>query len=331
MKAAFVVGPCKIEVREVPDYNLDKDDVLVKVKYCGICGSDLHIYTSGAAVALGHEVTGDIAAVGEDVKEWKVGDRVLPTGRGGCGECCWCKQGKTGLCEVNFKGFMASTGSFATYKKVKHTCLYKLPDHMSHEEAAMVEPTSCALHAVRQAGMKEGDTVAVFGMGAIGQLTARVAKALGAGAVYAAEISPDRIALARGAVDEVIDAKTTDSVARIHELTDGMGADVVFECAGSVPTTQQSMAVVRKAGTIVIVGICFDWVTLPVSSIMLKELTLTGALNSTRDEFTESYELIRDKKIDIKSLATHKMPLDDINEAFEMAERSECGKILIEP
>jgi len=331
MKAAFVVGPSKIEVREVPDYELDKDDVLIKVKYCGICGSDLHVFSSGAAVALGHEVSGDIAAVGEDVKDCKVGDRVLPTGRGGCGECVWCKQGKAWLCEADFNRYMASIGSFATYKKVKHTQLYKLPDHMSYEEAAMVEPMSCALHAVRQAEMKQGDTVTVFGLGAIGQFTARVAKALGSGAVYAAEISPVRIALARGAVDEVIDAKTTDPVARIQELTDDMGTDIVFECAGSVPTSQQSMAVVKKAGTIVIVGICFDWVSIPISSIMLKELTIKGSLNSSMDELRESYELIRDRRIDIKSLATHKMPLDDINEAFEMAERSDCGKIMIEP
>jgi len=331
MRAASVVGERKIEVRKVPDPAIDKDEVLIKIKYCGICGSDLHVYKSGAAIAMGHEISGDIAAVGAEVKGWKVGDRVLPTGRGGCGGCVWCKRGKAELCEVCFNDFMESMGSYTTYTKFKHTQLYKLPDSMSYEEAALVEPTSCSLHAVRRSGMRKGDTVAVFGLGAIGQLAVRVAKALGARAVYASEISPARIALARGEADEVIDANITNPVERILELTDGTGTDIVLECAGSVPTTQQAMATIRKAGTIVIVGICFDWVSLPVNNIMLKELTVTGALNSTVDEFTESFELIRDKKINVASLATHKIPLDEINEAFEIAIRGECGKIMIEP
>jgi threonine dehydrogenase-like Zn-dependent dehydrogenase len=149
--------------------------------------------------------------------------------------------------------------------------------------------------------------------------------------VYASEISPQRLEMAKGAVDEVIDAKVTNPVERILELTDGRGPDVVFECAGTVATTQQSVALVRKGGTIVIVAICFETVELPVSNINLRGLTIKGSMCFSPGEYAAALNLIKDRKIDVSALLTLKMPLNRINEAFEMASRGEGGKILIKP
>jgi (R,R)-butanediol dehydrogenase/meso-butanediol dehydrogenase/diacetyl reductase len=331
MRAAVLEDKMKWVIREVLDPVLDKDEVLVKVKYCGICGSDLHTYREGAAVGSGHEFSGDVVEVGPDVKEWKVGDRVAIEPCISCGECDWCKRGEIGLCEQYYVALLQFKGAFSTYAKAKHNRLHKLPDSLSYESATLIEPTTCALHAVNLFGMKKGDVVAVLGLGPIGQLVARVARASGAKAVYASEISQSRIELARNSMDEVIDTAVSNPVDRILELTHGKGVDVVFECAGSVMTTQQSIFVVKTGGTIIIAGICFEPVELPISQINLRGLTVKGSFCFSEGEFASAFNLIRDGKIDVAPLVTCKMPLDDINEAFGKAMRSEGGKILIEP
>ena len=331
MKAAVLEGKRKFVIQDVPEPVLEKDEVLIKVQYCGICGSDLHVFKESAAVGFGHEYSGDIVGLGSEVKGWRIGERVAIEPSSACGECFWCKHGDWGLCEQYFVKLVQYKGAFATYAKAKHSLLHRLPKGLSYEEGAIIEPTTCALHAITVSGMQKDDVVAVLGLGPIGQLVARVAKASGAGAVYASEISQQRLDMARGAVDEVIDAKATNPVERILEITDGRGPDVVFECAGAVATTQQSVALVRKGGTIVIVAICFETVELPVSNINLRALTIKGSMCFSPGEYAAALNLIKDRKIDVSSLLTLKMPLDRINEAFEMALRGEGGKILIKP
>ena len=331
MRAAVVEDKRKFVIRDVPEPVLEKDEVLIKVQFCGICGSDLHVFKEGAGVGFGHEFSGDIAGLGSDVKGWRMGDRVAVDPVVSCDECFWCKRGELGLCEQYFIALVEYKGAFATYAKAKYYNLHKLPRGLSYEEGAIIEPTTCALHAIKVAGMEKGDVVAVLGLGPIGQLIARVAKASGAKAVYASEVSPLRLEMARGAVDEVIDAKVTNPVERILELTDGRGPDIVFECAGAVETTQQSIALVRKGGTVVIVAICFEQVELPVSNINLRGLTVKGSMCFSPGEYATALNLIKDKKIDVAPLLQIKMPLDKINEAFEMSLRGEGGKILIKP
>jgi len=269
--------------------------------------------------------------MGSDVKGWKMGERVAVDPLVSCGECFWCERGELGLCEQYFVALVEYKGAFATYAKAKYQHLHRLPRGLGYEEGAIIEPTTCALHAIKVGGMQKGDVVAVLGLGPIGQLVARVAKALGAKAVYASEISRLRLGMARGAVDEVIDVGVTNPVDRILELTDGRGPDIVFECAGTVATTQQSVALVRKGGTVVIVAICFETVELPVSNINLRGLTVKGSMCFSPGEYAAALKLIRNKRIDVAPLLKRKMPLAKINEAFEMALRGEGGKILIKP
>jgi (R,R)-butanediol dehydrogenase/meso-butanediol dehydrogenase/diacetyl reductase len=260
-----------------------------------------------------------------------VGDRVAVEPRLGCGECFWCKRKETGLCEEFYVRLLQYMSGFATHTKVKACQVHRIPGDMSYEQAAIIEPAACALHAIRRSGMQQGEVVAVLGLGPIGQLAARMAKALGAGAVYGTERIASRLDLARDVVDEVIDADKTDPVDRIMELTHGMGADVVLECAGSVSSTQQSVAVARKGGIIVVVGICFDWVQMPVSEIVLKGLTLKGVVCFSVGDFASALDLVASGKIDVDPLVTRKYALDDIHQAFEAASLGEGGKILVGP
>jgi 2-desacetyl-2-hydroxyethyl bacteriochlorophyllide A dehydrogenase len=332
MRAAMVEGKRKLVIREVPEPIPDKDEVLIRVRYCGICGSDLHRYRWGAALGIGHEFSGDIVAIGQDVKGLQVGDRVAVEPHRFCGECAWCRRGEEiGLCEKFFGWIEQYQGAFRTYVKAKHYQAYKLPDELSYEHAALIEPTTVALHAIRVSEMKEGDVVAVLGLGPIGQLVARVARALGAKSVYATEATPSRLELARDVVDEAIDINAANPVDRILELTDGVGPDIVFECAGTVSAAQQSIALVRKGGTIVALSICFDWVEIPFSSIVLKGLTLKGFVCWTPGEYASALNLVKERKIDVAPLLTCEMPLDDIGEAFKKALRGEGGTILIKP
>lgn len=333
MRSAILEDVRRFAVREVLEPVLENDEVLIKVQYCGICGSDLHVYEIGGGTGPGHEFSGDIVEVGPDVKGWGIGDRVAVMPRTSCGECYWCRRGEGfGLCEEFDVVLAQYEGAFRTYAKAKYGQLHKLPGELSYEHATLIEPTTCALHAIRLSGMKEGDVVAVLGLGPIGQLVARLAKALGAKAVYAAEKSQSRVELARDVADEVINVNVANPVDRILELTGGMGPDIVFECAGNVSTTQESIALVRKGGTIVVAGICSDAVEIPFGNIVLRGLTIKGFVGWSADnEYASALNLIKDKKIDVAPLLTCKMPLDEINEAFGKALRGEGGKILIKP
>lgn len=330
MREAVIESRRRFVIREVPEPVLDRDEVLIRIRYSGICGSDLHIFEQGASIPGGHEWCGEIAAMGSEVEGWKVGDRVGIEHRIYCGNCFWCRRGDIGLCENYIERLLQYRTAFATHKKVKYDQLFRLPDELTYEEAALTEPTTIALHAVRISEMGPGDVVAVLGLGPIGQLVARVAKLSGAGAIYATEASPSRIELAKGVVDEVIDVTAIDPVGRILELTEGRGPDVVFECAGVVATTEQVIPLVRRGGVVVVVGQCLHLIEVAFSNIVLKGVTIKGS-RFQAGEAALAFNLIKDRKIDVAPLVTHKMPMEDINEAFEKALKGEGVKILLKP
>lgn len=332
MKVAVVEGERKIAVREVPEPVPERDEVVIQVQYCGICGSDLEIYSSGANIRPGHEYAGDIVEVGSEVQGWKAGERVVVQPRRPCGRCYWCGNGyEIGLCEQFYVELLRYGGAFATYAKAKHDQLYRIPGDLSYEHATIAQPMSTPLCALRASGMQLGDTVMVLGQGPIGLLQAHVARLAGARAVYATELSRKRIELARSMGVEVIDINKTDPVDRITELTGGRRADVVFECSGSPAASLQSLALVRNGGTVVFVGICMDWAELPISKIALNGLTLKGLVAYHESDFATALNLIIEKKLDVAPLITSTMTLEDISRAFEKASKGEEGKVLIKP
>ena len=331
MRAAILEDRRKLVIRDVPKPVIETDEVLIKVQYCGICGSNLHVYVEGIGIGLGHEFSGDIVEIGEDVGGWEIGDRVAVNPRDPCQECYWCKRGEVGLCDKLFLKATRHQGAFATYARAKYVQLYKLPDKLTYEEGTLVEPTACALHAIRISGIKVGDVVTVLGLGPIGQLVARLAKMSGAKAIYATEISPFRMELAKDVVDLVINPKLADPIDKILNLTGGVGPDIVYECAGNAETTQEAIALARRGGTVVIPGMCFEPVETSFIDVVLKGLTLKGALAWSVGEFAMAFDLLKNRRIDVNPLLTERFNLEDINKAFEKALKGEGGKILVRP
>lgn len=331
MREAIIVGKRRFEVRDVAEPILGEDEVLIRVCYCGICGSDLDTYVGGVSISHGHEFSGDIVKLGSNVRGWEVGERVTAESIISCGDCYWCARGEMGLCNNFAKTWLQRTPAFATYTKARHDQLHRIPSGLSYQEAALTEPTAVALHAFRLSGMPKDATVGVLGLGYIGQIVARMARISGAKAVYATDGSKSRLALVRDIVDEAVDVNAVDPVERVFELTGGIGPDVVFECAGVISTTQQSIKLVRKGGTVVVVGLCFDPVEILASDVAMKEIRLQGAMCFYPHEYALSLELMRKRDIDVASLIACEMPLDAINEAFERALDREGVKILIKP
>lgn len=334
MKAAVLEDSRKFAIREVPKPILDRDEALLKVRYCGICGSDFHLYKHGGmGRILGHELSGDVVELGSNVEGWRVGDRVTIDPHTTCYECYWCKIGKTELCERAGATGIDRNGGFATYVKVKSQQLYKLPDELTYEQGALIEPLTVVLHGFRLSGIKMGDTVAVLGLGPLGQFAVRTAKALGASAVYATDIDESRLALARSVADEVINSKKVDSSERMLELTNDMGPDVVLECSGAGEASQQAIALPKKGGIVVFVGICFDSIEVsPFRDLVFKQLTVKGSYHTSASDFIQAIDVLKSKKIDVDSIITSKIPLEEIGEkGFESALKGQGGKILVMP
>jgi len=334
MRAAVLEEARKFVIRDVPKPVSEKDEVLLKVRYCGICGSDLHLYQGGTkGRILGHEVSADIVELGSDVEEWRVGDRVTMDTHTICHNCYWCKIGKTELCERASVTGVDHDGGFATHVKVKAHQLHKLPDELTYEQGALIEPLSVVLHGVNLSEIKAGDTVAVLGLGPLGQFAARLAKASGASAVYATDINETRMDLARNVVDEAINSKEVDSTERILELTNNMGPDIVFECSGNAAASQQSITLPKRGGTLVTIGICLHSIEVsPFQDLVFKQLTIKGSFHSSPRDFVQAIDILKSKTIEVDSIITSKIPLEDIGEkGFEIALKGEGGKILVRP
>lgn len=350
MKAAVWYGKKDIRVMDVPEPSSPGNgQVKVKVKWCGICGSDLHEYLAGpifiptetphpltgnkAPLILGHEFSGDVVEVGPGVTNIKVGDRVAPDACQVCWQCDRCKENRYSLCEkLAFTGLMTE-GAFAEYVNVPAYTIYKIPDNMDYETAALIEPLAVGMHAIRRAPLVQGDTAVILGAGTIGLVTLLCAKAAGAQQIYVIEKAKARKDLAQklGAT-EVLDPSEVDVLAMIRKLTGG-GADVVFECIGNDKTAPLAVELARTAGKVVIVGIFEASSSLNFNSLSFTEKTVTGSL-AYYGEFGPALSLVSDGRIDVKPLITGRISIDDIVEkGFEelVNRKEENIKIIVRP
>jgi len=339
MRAAILEDAGRIVVKEVPKPSPTENEVLVRVKYCGICGSDLHAYKTGMyglGLTMGHEFSGDRVELGVDVKGWNVGDRVIKKPES-CGECYYCRRGLTNLCEkgVEYGIGIFSPGAYAEYVVVPAGGLYKLPEELTYEQGTMVDPLSTPVRAVRLSKMKLGDTALVLGAGPLGLLTLQCAKLAGANAVYVTEKAKKRMALAKKlGADEVLNPDEVDICSRILEITDNHGSDVVFECVGLPNTMQDAMRTVGNAGKILIEGIFEEDVETRFLDVVLNEIGIKGVWSYDENDFRCAVELIRKKSVDVDSIITDIIPLNDISkkgfEALTKPEK-ESAKVLVAP
>jgi (R,R)-butanediol dehydrogenase/meso-butanediol dehydrogenase/diacetyl reductase len=350
MKAAVWYQREDIRVEDVPDPKVGEDEVKVRVKTCGICGSDLHEYRSGpfiipsrphpltnrsgGPVILGHEFSSEVIEVGKKVSRFKVGDRVVVNPLIYCGECHYCMRGEYIMCtKLGTFGF-AADGAFAEYAVFPERSLLKLPDSVTDEMGAFVEPLAVAVHAVNRSRMKVGDSIAVVGAGPIGLLVMQACLASGAGHVFVVEPMKARreMALKTGAT-AVFDPSETDAGKEIGKFTDGLRADVAFDCVGNQASFDTAVRVTGRRGKICVVGLSLKPIEVPFIRLWGHEKELTFS-SGYENEFPAAIAFLADKRVEIDPLISARIPLDNLVEKGIkplMEEADKNIKILVYP
>ena len=321
MKAAVLKDKRKMVIEEVPTPTAGPGEIVLKVKYVGICGSDLHLYMTGLMppdTIMGHEVAGIVIEVGEGVEEWKPGDRAAVYGGLACGKCFWCKSGNSSICrEAGGIGLGDMPGGYAEYLRAMPEMMVRLPDGVSLSDASLLDPFSTAFRAINLAGFRMRDTALVMGAGPIGLCIIQQLKLAGARLVVATEMVERRAKAAKTAGADVVLDPGDDVMGKMEEMTDGVGIDYVFECVGIPDTTQEAFNLVRRAGKVVLVGVCMEPATVYPVLWMIKELSMQTTMGFTRREFETSLDLIHKGRLVTDGLVTETVSLDQVPEAFE--------------
>jgi len=325
-RAAFLVGRERVEFREVKVRRPRPGEALVKIEACGVCGSDIHYYQHmriGEFVVrkpliLGHECAGTVVAVGRGVKGVREGDRVAVEAGMTCGKCRYCRSGRYNLCpDVVFLATPPVHGAFVQYLVHRAEWLHKLPDGVSFEEGAMLEPFNVGLYAARLAGVWPGDSVAVLGSGPIGLTALLAAKVCGATTIIATDIAPARLRMARklGAT-HTINAKKDDPVQVVRELTAGEGVDVVFEAAGTPLTCQQAVEIVRRGGAVALIGMGAEPAfRMPMLRVVSREIRLTGQFRYA-NLYPAAIALVEAGAVDLGAMINRRYPFARLPEAL---------------
>ena len=341
MKVAVMNGVGQMGYTERPIPTPKDDEVLVKLEYVGICGSDLHYYETGAIgsyvveppFVLGHEPGGVVVEVGKNVKHLKVGDKVALEPGKTCGQCEFCKTGRYNLCpDVIFFATPPVDGVFQEYVAHEAGLCFKLPENVSTMEGALIEPLAVGFHAANLGDAHIGQTAVVFGAGCIGLVSMMALKAKGVSRVYVVDIMAKRLekALELGA-DGVINGAEQDAVAAVLELTGGAGCDLIVETAGTQITTRQAINMAKKGSTIVLVGYSKSGeMTLPMSLALDKELTFKTVFRY-RHVYPMAIDAVAAGKINLKGIVTDVFELDDIQNAMDrsVADKANIVKAVV--
>jgi (R,R)-butanediol dehydrogenase/meso-butanediol dehydrogenase/diacetyl reductase len=352
VRAAVFHDQRDLRVDDVPEPEIRPGDVKIEVSWCGICGSDLHEYLAGPIfippsgsphpltgeeipVVLGHEFGGRVVEVGDGVSRVEVGNRVAVEPVWYCGECPECRRGAYNLCrKLGFYGLSGGGGGFSELAVVPEYMAHHLPDELSDEESALVEPVAVGLHAVRQAEFTPGQTAVVFGAGPIGATTVQCLRASGASLVAVVEPSKNRKDMARKmGADAVIDPKEEDVVEAVRRLTDGVGVDASFDAAGVQESLNTALHATARSGKVVNVAIWEQSIELDPNDMVLSEVEVIGSI-AYANEFPATMALMKDERVNAGELVTKRVSLPDIvEEGFEelAANRDQHVKILVQP
>ncbi|MEA4955447.1 MAG: NAD(P)-dependent alcohol dehydrogenase [Pseudoflavonifractor sp.] len=340
-RAAYMTGLNRLEMREVPMPIIDPGQVLVKLEYVGICGSDVHYYEHGRIgdfivegdFILGHECAGEVVEIGENVTTLQVGDKVALEPGQTCGECEYCKTGRYNLCEkVEFLATPPYDGCFENYIAYPENMAFKLPDNITTKEGALIEPLAVGLEAASVAKIGLGTSVVIIGSGCIGLTTLLAAKASGATDVTVIDMIDVRLkkAMELGAT-RVVNAATQDVINEVNKATDGKGADVVIETAGAVKTTQETVDLVKRGGTVLIVGMApQDKFEFNFAKLMGKVAEIKTIFRY-KNMYPKAINAVSTGLIDISKIVTHEFNFDDITHAFDVNihEKSSVVKAII--
>ncbi|UOQ45527.1 zinc-binding dehydrogenase [Halobacillus salinarum] len=337
VKTELGFGNLEIQEKQVPAPG--RGEVKIEVKYAGICGSDIHTYEGhykvAAPVTLGHEFSGEIVEVGEGVTEFQPGDRVTSeTTFYICGKCEYCQNGDYNLCNYRKGLGTQQDGGFAKYLIARKDSVHHLPDNVDFQSAAMTEPLACTHHAVAKTEINEGDVVVVIGPGPIGLFTAQVAKSRGATVVITG-LTNDQVRLDKAAelgIDHAVDVQKQDLKELVNSLTDGYGADVVFECSGAAPAAKQGLDLLRKKGQYGQVGIFANpEVNFDLEKIIQKEIRVVGSRSQKPADWEPSLELMNNGSVNAKAMVTHQFDITQWEEAYNAIKSGEAIKVLLTP
>jgi len=341
VRAALITGAHQVEVREFPEPTPSADGVVVDIAYCGICGTDLHAYISGRDYRppiCGHEWTGTVSAIGSQVQRHSEGDRVIVAVPPACGTCAACEADLPAYCITALDFALGrdpqapSHGGFAPRIAVNQDRVMAAHADLDFETLAQVEPVTVSLHAVRRSGLVEGQTAVIQGAGPVGLTTLQCVAAAGAGNLIVIEPGDARreLASALGATH----VTTPDEAAElITSLTNGLGADIVYECVGAKATVQTAVDLARRGGSMCLIGLAHGEVPINPSTWLRKEITVTSALAYLHEEFEMTMEMIADGRIKVDTLHTGTTRLDGLGATLdELASgSSDQTKVLLNP
>lgn len=343
MKSLLLSAYRHLEIAEMPKPAAGPGEVLVRVEACGICGSDVHGYDGSSGrrippIVMGHEAAGTVAAVGAGVEGYDIGNRVTFDSTVYCGECEFCRRSEINLCD-NRQVFGVSCGdyrrhgAFAEYIAVPQRILYHLPANLSFAEAALLEASSVALHAVRISGAAGGETALVIGAGMIGLLTLQAARAADCARVFVADVDATRLSTAKQVgADEVLHGSGAELTAEVLKLTEGRGVDLAYEAVGKEETVTAAIDCTRKGGTVTLIGNVQPKVALPLQKVVTRQIRLQGSCASA-GEYPHAIELIASARMQVGPLITAVAPLEDGPRWFERLHAREPNlmKVILTP
>jgi L-iditol 2-dehydrogenase len=343
MKALLLKEYKQLEVTDMATPEIGPNDLLVRVKACGICGSDVHGYdgSSGRRIpplVMGHEAAGTVERAGDNVTDMPVGTRVTFDSTISCGECHFCRKGRINLCD-NRKvlgvscGDYRQHGAFAEYVVVPRNITYEIPETLPFEHAAMIEAVSVAVHAANRTPVSLGDSCVVVGSGMIGLLVIQAMRIAGCGTIIAVDLANEKLELAKTlGADVGLNPKECDVVEKVLELTSGRGADVAVEVVGATPTIEMAINSIRKGGALTLVGNLAPKVDLPLQSIVTREISVFGSCASN-GEYPQCIDLLNRGAIKVEPLISARTPLEDAPSWFARLYEGEVGlmKVIVEP
>jgi L-iditol 2-dehydrogenase len=343
MKALLLREYEKLEMTEMPEPQIGPDDLLVQVRACGICGSDIHGFDGSTGrrippLIMGHEASGVVYKTGAEVREFRVGDRVTFDSTIYCGKCYFCRRGEVNLCDHRqvlgvSPGEYRRHGAFAEYVAVPQHITYPIPDALSFEHAAMIEAVSVAVHAVGLTPVKLGDTAVVVGSGMIGLLVIQALRLAGCSRVIAIDLEEKRLRLAAELGAEVcLNARQPDVSSLVRDYSSGRGVDVAMEVVGNTPALETALASLRKGGILTLVGNLSPKVELPLQSVVTRQIRMQGSCASS-GEYPACIDLLARKAIRVDPLISAVAPLAEGAAWFQRLHRGEPNlmKVILVP
>ena len=343
MKALVLEDYKKLRITDSPVPEIAPNEVLIRVKSCGICGSDVHGFDGSSGrrippVIMGHEASGVVDSVGAGVTRFQPGERVTFDSMISCGHCRFCRHGDPNLCDqrrvlgVSCEDYRRH-GAFAEFVSVPQHITYRIPDNLPFDEAALVEPVSVAVHAVNRTPVELGDTALVIGAGMIGLLTIQALRAAGCGRIVAVDLEDDRLSLARKlGADDTLNSRQDDIPVAVTEITNGLGADITVEAVGADATVRMAVGSVRKGGTVTLIGNVTPEVSFPLQTVVTKEISVLGSCASSND-YPACLELMRRGKINVAPIISAAVPLHRGAEMFDRlyAKEPNLTKVILNP